>query len=122
MGKNGNKTEKAGERTYGSDQLIRRFYPYLRKYRKQLHFYLMALRDEKKEFEGHKIEEIQIYAIQYKDNEGKRGKELPFDIDEDYIEELKGELEKTVKEIKKNKFEPICEDCSRCHFKRICKR
>ena len=37
MGKNGNKTEKAGERTYGSGQLIRRFYPYLRKYRKLLY-------------------------------------------------------------------------------------
>ena len=95
---------------------------YKEKYRKQLHYYVMALRDEDGKFDGKEIEEIQIYAIQYEDDEGKRGKLLPFDIDEDYIEELKGELEKTAKKIKENKFEPICEDCSRCQFKRICKK
>ena len=73
-------------------------------------------------FDGKEIEEIQIYAIQYKDDEGKRGKLLPFDIDEDYIEELKGELEETAKKIKNNEFEPICEDCSRCQFKKICEK
>ena len=54
----------------------------------------MALRDENKEFEGHNIEEIQIYALKIKDKE-KINPLISFDIDEDYIEELKKELEKT---------------------------
>lgn len=94
---------------------------YRRKYRKQLHFYLMALRDEKKEFEGHKIEEIQIYALKIKDKE-KINPLISFDIDEDYIEELKKELEETARKIKNNEFEANCEDCGDCQFKKICKK
>ena len=60
----------------------------MKKYRKQLHYYLMALRDELKEFDGHNIDEIQIYALKIKESE-KINPLIPFDIDEDYIEELK---------------------------------
>lgn len=95
---------------------------YEEKYKKQLHYYVMAVRDEDGKFEGQEIEEIQIYAIQYKDDEGKRGKLIPFDINEDYIKELKGELEETAKKIKNNEFEPICEDCTGCQFRKICKK
>lgn len=94
---------------------------YLRKYRKQLHFYLMALRDEKKEFEGHKIEEIQIYALKIKDKE-KINPLISFDIDEEYIEELKEELERTAEKIKNNEFEANCDDCGDCQFRKICKK
>ena len=94
---------------------------YLRKYRKQLHFYLMALRDENKEFEGHNIEEIQIYALKIKDKK-KINPLISFNIDEDYIEELKKELEETARKIKNNEFEASCEDCEYCQFKKICKK
>lgn len=94
---------------------------YLKKYRKQLHFYLMALRDENKEFEGHNIEEIQIYALKIKDKE-KINPLISFDIDEDYIEELKKELEETARKIKNNEFEANSEDCENCQFKKICKK
>ena len=106
---------------------------YLKKYRKQLHFYLMALRDENKEFEGHNIEEIQIYALKIKDKE-KINPLISFDIDEDYIEELKKELEETARKIlkkeleetaskiKNNEFEANSEDCEDCQFKKICKK
>ena len=91
---------------------------YLAKYRKQLHFYVMALRDENKEFEGHKIEEIQIYAIKY-----KKGSQLfSFDIDDDYIEDLKEELKITALKIKNDEFTSDCEDCSGCPYKKICKK
>lgn len=91
---------------------------YLAKYRKQLHFYVMALRDENKEFDGHKIEEIQIYAIKYKKGE----KLFSFDIDENYIEELKEELRNTAFKIKNNEFEAGCEDCEGCPYRKICKK
>ena len=92
--------------------------PYLAKYRKQLHFYVMALRDENKEFEGQKIEEIQIYAIKY-----KKGNQLfSFDIDDDYIEELKLELRETAEKIRNDEFAPGCEDCTGCPYKKICKK
>ena len=94
---------------------------YLEKYKKQLHYYVMALRDEDGKFEGQEIEEIQIYAIKYGTKDAK-GKLFSFKINEDYIEELKGELEKTAEKIKENKFEPSCEDCGDCQFKKICKK
>ena len=81
----------------------------------------MALRDENKEFEGHNIEEIQIYALKIKDKE-KINPLISFDIDEDYIEELKKELEETARKIKNNEFEANSEDCGDCQFKRICKK
>ncbi|MBQ9026345.1 MAG: PD-(D/E)XK nuclease family protein, partial [Methanobrevibacter sp.] len=91
--------------------------PYLKKYRKQLHFYVMALRDENKEFEGHKIEEIQIYAIRY-----KGGKLFSFDIEDEYIEELKEELKTTAEKIRNKEFEADCEDCTGCPYRKICKK
>ena len=91
---------------------------YLAKYRKQLHLYVMALRDENREFEGHKIEEIQIYAIKYK----KGDKLFAFDIDEDYIEELKEELKTTAEKIKNKEFEPNCDDCEGCPYIKICEK
>ena len=91
---------------------------YLAKYRKQLHLYVMALCDENREFEGHKIDEIQVYAIKYK----KGNKLFSFDIDESYIEELKEELSLTAQKIRNNKFEAICEDCTGCPYKKICKK
>ena len=86
------------------------------KYRKQLHFYVMALRDENKEFDGHKIDEIQIYAIKYK----KGNKLFSFDIDDDYIEELKIELRDTAEKIRNDQFAAECADCSGCPYKKIC--
>ena len=93
---------------------------YLAKYRKQLHLYVMALRDENREFDGRKIEEIQIYAIKLKDKD----KLFSFDIDENYIEELIEELSKTASEMldSENKFEASCEDCTDCPYKKICKK
>ena len=91
---------------------------FLAKYRKQLHFYVMALRDENKEFEGHKIEEIQIYAIKYQ----KGDKLFSFDIDDDYIEDLKEELHSTAQKIKNNEFEAECADCTGCPYRKICKK
>ena len=83
----------------------------------QLHFYVMALRDENKEFEGHEIEEIQIYAIKY-----QGGKLLSFDIDDEYIEELKEELKTTAEKIKKHEYKADCEDCTDCPYTKICKK
>lgn len=91
---------------------------YLAKYRKQLHFYVMALRDENNEFEGQKIEEIQIYAIKYQ----KGDKLFSFDIDEEYIEELKEELKTTAEKIKNDEFKADCEDCTGCPYRKICKK
>ena len=74
--------------------------------------------DENKEFDGHKIEVIQIYAIKYK----KGDKLFSFDIDEDYIEELKEELRTTSEKIKNNEFEADCDDCLGCPYRKICKK
>ena len=91
---------------------------YLAKYRKQLHLYLMALRDEKREFDGRQIEEIQIYAIKYKDGDQL----FSFDIDEDYIEDLKEELKETAEKIKNKEFASNCEDCTGCPYRKICNK
>ena len=91
---------------------------YLAKYRKQLHFYVMALRDANNEFEGKKIEEIQIYAIKYQ----KSNKLFSFKIDDEYIEELKEELRQTALKIKNDEFDADCEDCEGCPYIKICKK
>ena len=110
------KDGKLGILDYKNTSLVSK--PYLAKYRKQLHFYVMALRDENKEFEGHKIEEIQIYAIKY-----KKGSQLfSFDIDDDYIEELKEELRETAEKIRNDEFTSDCEDCEACPYRKICKK
>ena len=110
------KDGKLGILDYKNTSLVGK--EYLAKYRKQLHFYVMALRDENKEFDGHKIEEIQIYAIKYK----KGDKLFSFDIDEEYIEELKEELQTTALKIKNNEFEASGEDCEDCPYRKICKK
>ena len=110
------KDGKLGILDYKNTSLVGK--EYLAKYRKQLHFYVMALRDENKEFDEQKIEEIQIYAIKY-----KKGDQLfLFDIDEDYIEELKEELRTTALKIKNDEFEASCEDCEGCPYRKICKK
>ena len=108
------KDGKLGILDYKNTSLVSR--EYLAKYRKQLHFYVMALRDENKEFDGHKIDEIQIYAIKYK----KGNKLFSFDIDDDYIEELKVELRETAEKIRNDQFAAECADCSGCAYKKIC--
>lgn len=109
------KDGKLGILDYKNTSLVSR--EYLEKYRKQLHFYVMALRDENKEFEGHKIEEIQIYAIKYKGD-----RLFSFEIDDNYIEELKEELRTTAEKIRNNEFEADCKDCTGCPYRKICKR
>ena len=110
------KDGKLGILDYKNTSLVGR--EYLAKYRKQLHFYVMALRDENREFEGHKIEEIQIYAIKYQ----KGNKLFSFDIDENYIEQLKEELKTTALKIKNDEFKASCEDCTGCPYLKICKK
>ena len=109
------KDGKLGILDYKNTSLVGK--EFLKKYRKQLHFYVMALRDENKEFEGHEIEEIQIYAIKY-----QGGELFSFDIDDDYIEELKEELRTTAEKIKKHEYKADCEDCSDCPYTKICKK
>ena len=108
------KDGKLGILDYKNTSLVGK--EYLAKYKKQLHFYVMALRDENKEFDGHEIEEIQIYAIKYK----KGDKLFSFNIDEDYIEELKDELNRTALKIKNDEFKPDCKDCGDCPYRKIC--
>lgn len=110
------KDGKLGILDYKNTSLVGK--EYLAKYRKQLYFYVMALRDENKEFDGQKIEEIQIYAIKYK----KGDKLFSFDIDEDYINDLKEELRTTALKIKNDEFEAGCEDCEGCPYRKICKK
>ena len=110
------KDGKLGILDYKNTSLVGK--EYLAKYRKQLHFYVMALRDENKEFDGQKIEEIQIYAIKYK----KGSKLFKFDINEEYIEELKEELRTTALKIKNDEFKAECEDCEGCPYRKICKK
>ena len=110
------KDGKLGILDYKNTSLVSR--EYLAKYRKQLHFYVMALRDENKEFDGHKIDEIQIYAIKYK----KGNKLFSFDIDDGYIEDLKKELVDTAEKIRNDHFVADCADCSGCAYRKICKK
>ena len=110
------KDGKLGILDYKNTSLVKS--QYLAKYRKQLHLYLMALRDENREFDGRKIEEIQIYAIRLKDDD----KLFSFNIDEDYIGELKEELSRTAEKIRNDEFEANCDDCSGCPYTKICKK
>lgn len=109
------KDGKSGILDYKNTSLVGQ--KYLDKYKKQLHFYVMALRDENNEFKGREIEEIQIYAIKYK----KGDRLFSFEIDDDYIEELKEELKTTAKKIKNKEFKPNHEDCTDCPYQMICK-
>ena len=89
---------------------------YKDKFKKQLHLYVLALRDQNQEYEGKEISELQVYAIKSK-------KMIGFDIDEAYIEELKCELERVAKSIHDGEFESCkCDDCKYCKYKNICKQ
>ena len=89
---------------------------YKDKFKKQLHLYVLALRDQNQEYEGKEISELQVYAIKSK-------KMIGFDIDEEYIEELKCELERVAKNIHEGVFESCkCDDCKYCKYKNICKQ
>ena len=90
---------------------------YREKYEKQLHMYLMALRDENQLYDGHEIKKLNIYAIKYDGD-----KLIPFDVNEQIIEDLKKELEQTAIKIKNKEFKADCEDCDDCPYKKICKK
>ena len=87
---------------------------YKNKFKKQLHLYVLALRDQNQEYEGREISELKVYAIKSK-------KLIDFKIDEEYIEELKLELEHVAKDIHDGKFNSCkCDDCKYCSYKNIC--
>ncbi|MBQ9025631.1 MAG: ATP-dependent helicase [Methanobrevibacter sp.] len=89
---------------------------YKDKFKKQLHLYVLALRDQNQEYEGKEISELKVYAIKSK-------KMLDFEIDEEYIEELKDELERVAQNIHDGNFSSCkCEDCKYCVYKNICKQ
>lgn len=87
---------------------------YKNKFKKQLHLYVLALRDQNQEYEGREISKLQVYTIKSK-------KLIEFEIDEEYIEELKRELERVARDIHEGKFESCtCDDCKYCQYKHIC--
>jgi len=90
---------------------------YKNKFKKQLHLYVLALRDQNQEYEGKEISELKVYTIKSK-------KMIDFEIDESYIEELKEELERVACAIHDgDKFSSCkCEDCKYCAYKSICKQ
>lgn len=90
---------------------------YKDKFKKQLHLYVLALRDQNQEYEGKEISELKVYAIKSK-------KMLEIKIDESYIEDLKDELERVACAIHDgDKFGSCkCEDCKYCAYKNICKQ
>ena len=89
---------------------------YKDKFKKQLHLYVLALRDQNQEYEGKEICELQVYTIKSK-------KLLNFEIDEAYIEELKLELENVARNIHEGNFNSCkCGDCKYCVYKNICKQ
>ena len=88
---------------------------YEKKYKKQLHLYVLALRDQNHEYIGKDIEEVEIYAIKSKNV-------LNFKIDEKLIDELAHELNDVALAIKSgDKFESKkCDDCKYCQYSKIC--
>lgn len=90
---------------------------YKNKFKKQLHLYVLALRDQNQEYEGKEISELKVYAIKSK-------KMLEIEINEEYIEELKEELERVACAIHDgDKFSSCtCDDCKYCAYKGICKQ
>ena len=79
--------------------------------------YLMALRDKNQLYNGHEIKKLNIYAIKYDGD-----KLIPFDVNEQIIDDLKNELEQTAIKIKNNEFKADCEDCGDCPYRKICKK
>jgi DNA helicase-2/ATP-dependent DNA helicase PcrA len=89
---------------------------YKDKFKKQLHLYVLALRDQNQEYEGKEISELKVYTIKSK-------KLLEFEIDEEYINELQVELENVASSIHKNEFNSSkCDDCKYCQYKNICRQ
>jgi DNA helicase-2/ATP-dependent DNA helicase PcrA len=89
---------------------------YRDKFKKQLHLYVLALRDQNQEYEGKEISKLQVYAIKSK-------KMLDIEIDEEYIDKLKAELERVAQNIHKGEFKSCkCEDCKYCAYKNICEQ
>ena len=89
-------------------------FKYSDKFKKQLHLYVLALRDQNQQYCGEKISELQVYAIKSK-------KMLDIEIDEDYMEELKVELESVARNIHEGKFASSkCDDCKYCQYAKIC--
>ena len=88
---------------------------YEKKYKKQLHLYVLALRDQNHEYIGKDIEEVEIYAIKSKNV-------LNFKIEEKLIDELARELNDVALAIKSgDKFESKkCDDCKYCQYSKIC--
>ena len=91
-------------------------FKYKDKFKKKLHLYVLALRDQNQEYEGKEISKLQVYTIKSK-------KMLDIEIDEEYIEELKVELEDVASNIHNGEFESCkCDDCKYCSYKTICKQ
>ncbi|MBE6505712.1 MAG: ATP-dependent helicase [Methanobrevibacter millerae] len=89
---------------------------YKDKFKKQLHLYVLALRDQNQEYEGKEISELKVYTIKSK-------KLLEFEIDEAYIDELEVELENVASSIHKKEFKSSkCDDCKYCQYKNICRQ
>lgn len=88
---------------------------YRDKYKKQLHLYVMALRDQNRKYLGRDIEEVEIYAIKSKDI-------LTFKVEESIIEDLKEQLNQAALDIKSgDKFDSKkCGDCKYCQYSKIC--
>lgn len=95
------------------DEEIRQKYE--EKYRKQLHLYVLALRDQNREYIGRDIEEVEIYAIKSKDI-------LTFKVEENIIEDLREQLNQAALDIKSgDKFDSKkCGDCKYCQYSKIC--
>ncbi|MDO5859856.1 ATP-dependent DNA helicase [Methanobrevibacter sp.] len=89
---------------------------YKNKFKKQLHLYVLALRDQNQQYEGMEISQLKVYTIKSK-------KMLDFEIDEEYIEDLKLELERVAESIHNGEFNSCkCEDCKYCKYKNICRQ
>lgn len=87
---------------------------YKQKYKKQLHMYVLALRDQNKEYIGRDIDKVEIYAIKSKDT-------LTFDVEEDLIEDLREQLNQAAVDIKSGEFTSRkCGDCKYCQYSKIC--
>ena len=88
---------------------------YKQKYKKQLHLYVLALRDQNKEYIGRDIDEVKIYAIKSKDV-------WTFKVEESIIDDLKEQLNNVALDIKSGvKFNSKqCGDCKYCQYSEIC--
>lgn len=88
---------------------------YRQKYKKQLHLYVLALRDQNKEYIGRDIDEVEIYAIKSRDT-------WTFDVEESIIEDLREQLNQAALDIKSgDKFgSRKCGDCKYCQYSKIC--